>query len=171
MSGPSIQTTRFVRGWNDTEEEDPMYVWADELPAGETDELLGHVMDGSVERWVWPTEDLLQELCEHYTGEITPALHRCLMVIYEEVNKRQVKARSRSQWYQFFRIGNRPGSSGNRVEGKAATASTDSTQETAYKLSDVDFDEEESRMKRVFSDDWSKVKVRDIVLPGMFRPF
>ncbi|KAJ7449715.1 hypothetical protein B0H11DRAFT_1928496 [Mycena galericulata] len=63
--------------------------------------------------------------------------------------------------------GNRvPGGSNNRGDGNVSSSSV---QTRSKRLVDVDFDEEESRMKRVFADDWSKIKVRDIVLPGARR--
>ncbi|KAJ6474440.1 hypothetical protein C8R47DRAFT_1076336 [Mycena vitilis] len=107
MKGPSIQVTQFGRGWNDGHKDTPLHVTCDELSFRDQETLLGHVRDGSTDRWVWPTEALLLELCAHYSGEMNPEVDVHLAKIYSEVKNSEVQARSHSQWEKFFRRGNR----------------------------------------------------------------
>ncbi|KAK7053884.1 hypothetical protein R3P38DRAFT_2501522 [Favolaschia claudopus] len=158
MSGPSIQTTRFVRGWSDTETESPAYIWADEVSEREIDGLLGHVLDpsGNVDRWVWPPDSLLREFCNRYDGEMSAVVDNILQVVLKEVNNKDtLKARSRTQWYQFFRKGNRAAGSPGSELAQLPAADRDAR-----------YEDEEERMDRLFADRWEKLPVLDVKLPG-----
>ncbi|KAJ7461413.1 hypothetical protein B0H11DRAFT_2241833 [Mycena galericulata] len=152
MSGPSIQVVRFGRGWTDGHEEHPLYITHDQLYPHEIEDILGHVVDGQTDRWVWPTPDLLLELCDHYSGEITSELNEALMAVYNEVKDNRATPRSKTQWSKLFRRRNR---------GTAAPE---------VKISKSDLEDEEERMDRIFADKWNVVKVRKLNLPGIMRP-
>ncbi|KAK7018472.1 hypothetical protein R3P38DRAFT_3200841 [Favolaschia claudopus] len=157
-SGPSMQTTRFVRGWNDTEMEQPAFIWADELSSSELDGLLGHVVDpsGNVDRWVWPPDSMLREFCDHYDGELSENLDLALKVTQKEVNNKDtLRARSRSQWFQFFRKGNRTAAGPSSELAQAHTADREAR-----------YDDEEDRMNRLFVDRWERLPVLELDLPG-----
>ncbi|KAJ6449627.1 hypothetical protein C8R47DRAFT_999131 [Mycena vitilis] len=152
MKGPSIQVTQFNRGWNDGHQDDPLFVTCDEISFRDQETILGHVRDGQTERWVWPTESILLELCDHYSGEMTPDVDACLASIYTEVRKGEAQARARSGWDKFFRRANR---------GALKPAHP--------KISRTELEAEEARMRSMFVDRWSTVKVRDMVMPGIFK--
>ncbi|KAJ6494650.1 hypothetical protein C8R47DRAFT_1265822 [Mycena vitilis] len=155
MQGPSIQVTQFMRGWTDGHTDNPLFIASDELSHRDQETLLGHVYDNTperVERWVWPSDDLLTDLCDHYSGELNPEVDSFLSSIYAEIKDGQAQARSRSQWAAFFRRGNR---------GALAPKSK--------KMSKGELLEEEAKMRRIFADDWSVVKVRRMTLPGIVR--
>ncbi|KAJ7506050.1 hypothetical protein B0H11DRAFT_2219977 [Mycena galericulata] len=152
MSGPSIQVVRFGRGWTDGHEEHPLYITHDQLYPHEIEDILGHVVDGQTDRWVWPTPELLLELCDHYSGEITSELNEALMAVYNEVKDNKATPRSKTQWSKLFRRRNR---------GTAAPE---------VKISKSDLEDEEERMDRIFADKWNVVKVRRLNLPGIMRP-
>ncbi|KAJ6504298.1 hypothetical protein C8R47DRAFT_1210364 [Mycena vitilis] len=153
MLGPSIQVTQFGRGWNDGHRDDPLFVTCDELSFRDQETLLGHVRDGQTERWVWPTEALLLELCSHYSGEMTPEVDISLTTIYTEIRDGQAQARSRSGWEKFFRRGNRGANAPSHP-----------------KISKAELATEEAQMRGMFVDRWSSVKVRNMVIPGVLRP-
>ncbi|KAJ7446941.1 hypothetical protein B0H11DRAFT_2248709 [Mycena galericulata] len=152
MSGPSVQVVRFGRGWTDGHEEHPLYITHDQLYPHEIEDILGHVVDGQTDRWVWPTPELLLELHDHYSGEITSDLNDALKIIYNEVKENKATPRSKTQWTKFFRRRNR------------GTAAPD------VKISVSDLENEEERMERIFADSWNVVKVRKLNLPGIMRP-
>ncbi|KAK7035664.1 hypothetical protein R3P38DRAFT_2517889 [Favolaschia claudopus] len=171
MNGPSIQVTQYGRGWSDGREENPLFVTSDELSPNDLDVLLGHVWDGTIERWVWPTEDLLREYCDFYQGEMTAELDRCLLYIFnEEVVKGKTQARTRGGWYQFFRRSNRMAArSSKSKESEDKKGGDGESRRERLRLLDAEFEEEEAKLKRIFEDDWARIRVRDIRLPGICR--
>ncbi|KAJ6450019.1 hypothetical protein C8R47DRAFT_1230430 [Mycena vitilis] len=155
MQGPSIQVTQFMRGWTDGHTDNPLFIASDELSYRDQETLLGHVQDNTperVDRWVWPTEELLMDLCDHYSGEMNPEVDAFLTSIYAEVKASQAQARSRTQWTAFFRRGNRGGQAPKEK-----------------KLTRGEWRDEEAKMKEIFVDNWSIVKVRNLALPGVLR--
>ncbi|KAJ7665842.1 hypothetical protein DFH06DRAFT_984794 [Mycena polygramma] len=152
LKGPSIQVTQFGRGWNDGHKDYPLHVTCDELSYRDQETLLGHVRDGQTDRWVWPTEALLLELCAHYSGEMNPEVDHHLGIIYSEIRGGEAQARSHSGWEKFFRRGNRG-------------ANAPSTP----KITKSELRAEDARMRSLFTDSWAAVKVRDMFIPGIIR--
>ncbi|KAK7045040.1 hypothetical protein R3P38DRAFT_3177263 [Favolaschia claudopus] len=168
MRGPSLQVTQYGRGWSDGREENPLFITSDELSTNDMDVLLGHVWDGPNERWVWPPESFLWEYCDSYSGEMTPELDDCLEYIFrEEVVKGKTQARTRNGWYQFFRRSNRRAAKEKETDDKKG-GDAESRKERR-RLLDVEFEEQELKMRRIFEDEWARIRVRDIRLPGVIR--
>ncbi|KAK6966538.1 hypothetical protein R3P38DRAFT_2590666 [Favolaschia claudopus] len=168
MNGPSIQVTQYGRGWSDGREANPLFITSDELSPNDLDVLLGHVWDGTTERWVWPSEAILWEYCSFYSGEMTEELDRCLQYILDaEVGKGKAQARTKNGWYQFFRRTARLSAKGKEKDDSKG-GDAESRRERRREL-EAEFEAQEEKLGSIFKDDWARIRVRDIRLPGICR--
>ncbi|KAJ6493948.1 hypothetical protein C8R47DRAFT_1069902 [Mycena vitilis] len=154
MDGPSIQSTTLQRGWTDAAEKEPWDILADLVSNGEIEVLLGYTKDEhGADRWLFPRTEWLWDWSDHYSGELSVGVERMLHLLYEAVMDEKPKPRTRGQWKDYLRHNNH-----------------DDLAPSIKKTSREEFRaEEDDRMAKVFADDWNKIEVRNMVIPGEIR--
>ncbi|KAJ7602213.1 hypothetical protein DFH06DRAFT_1351548 [Mycena polygramma] len=149
-SGPSKQVTVFRRGWTDVADADSLYLVGDEMSAEELDVLLGKLQ--GEDRYIWPKNEFLWEFSQYYSGAFNEDWLSTLKVIEGELARFEPRHRTRGEFRELFRRANRSDQRGNSA-----------------KITREAFEEEELKMNEVFADSWTKISVRSLLLPGVFR--
>ena len=155
MTGPSLQVTFHEKGLFDSKDRRPVFARCDDLTPGELDLVYGHIRSGGGDhnKWVFPTPELLDELCNHWSGEWNDQLEFVFQEIQKELMGPNTRARSRGDWRTFFHQSNR----GEHAPERRLTI---------HDFSDWRNDMVEGG----FTDDWNKKNIREIEYPEYFRP-
>ncbi|KIM34578.1 hypothetical protein M413DRAFT_80253, partial [Hebeloma cylindrosporum] len=152
MSGPSIQVTRHFRGGNDSAEKNALGIHWDQVSSQETDFLFGHIPATKQypERWLYPPEHILDEWCDHWTGEWNAGMEAIFLCITSKITRSPPTAvpLSRKGWEADLRSHNR----GNKAP--------------AYKPEEEDFtDAKEGLQAAGLPVDWNRQKLTAIIVP------
>ena len=109
MAGPSLQVTFHEKGFLDSKDRKPAFARCDELTPGELDLVFGHIRSGGgdQDKWVYPTPELLDELCDHWSGQWNDQLEFVFQEIRKELLGSNARPRSRGDWRSFFHKSNR----------------------------------------------------------------
>lgn len=155
MTGPSLQVTFHEKGFFDSKDRRPVFARCDDLTSGELDLVYGHIRSGGGDhnKWAFPTPELLDELCDHWSGEWNDQLEFVFQEIQKELMGPNARARSRGDWRTFFHWSNR----GEHAPERRLTI---------HDFSDWRNDMVEGG----FTDDWNKKNIREIEYPEYFRP-
>ena len=154
MTGPSLQVTFHEKGYFDSKDRKPAFARCDELTPGELDLVFGHIHSGGGDhdKWVFPTPELLDELCDHWSGKWNDQLEFVFQEIQKELMGPNARPRSRGDWRSFFHRSNR---------GEHAPA---------RRLTIYDFSDWRTVMvEEGFPIDWNKMYIRDIIYPEYFK--
>ncbi|KAF8074477.1 hypothetical protein FPV67DRAFT_1665239 [Lyophyllum atratum] len=163
--GGDMIVQKFIRGpsagmvWHNLAESDsrdpnPIHVLYDFVSPGEESLIYGHIpgTNGDSDRWVYPTEELLEELCDHWKGEWNPTLERIFRAITKEIDDGQPRARSRTEWREYLRRSNR------------------GTMRPTVNLDAAFFKEGERRLHAAFGHSWHQQRVWELVVPEHYVP-
>ncbi|KAJ7164541.1 hypothetical protein C8R46DRAFT_1036405 [Mycena filopes] len=150
MGGPSNQVTLHQGGTTDIQDEDYQQLVWDELSAAETDILLGKV-DG-VEKYVYPTNEILWDVCKNYSGAFNPAVLEEFEYIRKEIARNSPQQRSKTDFRNLFRDiarnGNFP---------------------PPPNILHNEFDAADAASAQIFADSWRKTRARGVFIPGIFK--
>ncbi|KAJ7603390.1 hypothetical protein DFH06DRAFT_1022297 [Mycena polygramma] len=152
MRGPSTQVTVHHRGQTDSSDDNPWYIINDEISEQEVRILLGHTRDGSTDYYIFPPDEFLWAMCGHYAGEMGKGVHSVLEFVARAVKTGNPVRRSAAGWKEFLRHWSRG-----------------SCQPEHQLPSRQDYESQMERTKEIFADDWSKIKLTNMELPGVFR--
>ena len=155
MTGPSLQVTFHEKGFLDSKDRKPAFARCDELTPGELDLIFGHIRSGGgdQDKWVYPTPELLDELCDHWSGQWNEQLEFVFQEIRKELLGSNARPRSRGDWRSFFHKSNR------------------GVHAPRHRLTIHDFsDWRDVMVDNGFTDDWNKKNIRDIEHPEYFQP-
>ena len=154
MNGPSIQVTYHGKGYVDSRDAYPAFIHCDQMSEGELDLVYGRIRsdNGEKDHWVFPSPELLDELCDHWSGEWTPECERAFVMVKTELNGSKAKPRTRGEWRIHFRQDNR-------------------NNPPAYVVTEHDFSDLRNMMvDGGFPADWNKKCLSDIEFPERFLP-
>ena len=154
MNGPSIQVTYHGKGYVDSRDPYPAFIHCDQMSEGEMDLVYGRIRsdNGEKDHWVFPSPELLDELCDHWSGEWTPECERAFVMVKNELNGSKAKPRTRGEWRIHFRQDNR-------------------NNPPAYVVTEHDFSDLRNMMvDGGFPADWNKKCLSDIEFPERFLP-
>lgn len=153
MSGPSIQVTVHNRGHTASDGDDASQLQWDEMSPYEEDIIFGHLAaaGGQPERWLWPTEELLDRYCLHWSGEWNLGVDRLFGILDGELQRGTQKLRCRKEWMEFLRKGHRGENEPDDV------------------LEQKDFEEVRDKLAAAFPVNWHNKRLSDIVLPERFH--
>ncbi|KAF8066008.1 hypothetical protein FPV67DRAFT_1418211 [Lyophyllum atratum] len=143
FGGPEI-VQKFINGpsttmsWHNSSESDststhPCHAHYDFVSPAEEALVLGYIpnKDSDHERWVFPPESLLVELCDFWVGEWTPRIDGVFRAIKREIDEDRIRARNRHEWRAYFRRGNR------RYQERERTLDNDAADEGHRRLVDA----------------------------------
>ena len=104
MMGPSLQVTFHVKEYFNSKERKPAFMCCDKLTPGELDLVFGHIPSGggNHKKWVFPTPELLDELCDHWSSEWNEQLEFVFQEIQKELMGPNTQPRSWGDWRSFF---------------------------------------------------------------------
>ncbi|KAJ7837319.1 hypothetical protein B0H13DRAFT_1651614 [Mycena leptocephala] len=155
MSGPSVHVTVYHGGGNDSADEDSMGLRWDEISENDYQCIYGYVAGATREKdaWMYPPDELLEELSKHYYREWNPEVDDLFKRIKAEWEDRPCrgKLRTRNQWREFFHSSNH-GRFTPTIEVNAAW-----------------IEEAKSRFARAFDGSWNKKRIWEIAIPETFK--
>ncbi|KAJ7615062.1 hypothetical protein DFH06DRAFT_1343907 [Mycena polygramma] len=149
-NGPSKQVTLHQRGWTDIADNDSLFLVGDEMLADELNILLGKLH--GEEKYIWPKPEFLWDFSAHFSGALHPNWLSALKIIEGELSRFEPRHRTRGEFRELLRKGSRT----NQLP-------------SATRVSHEDFQDEENVLNELFADDWTKVCVRRLALPGIFQ--
>jgi len=87
MTGPSLQVTIHEKGYFDSKDRKPVFAHCDKLTPGELDLVFSHIRSGGGDhdKWVFPTPELLDKLCDHWSVEWNNQLESVFQEIQKEL--------------------------------------------------------------------------------------
>ena len=108
MMGPSLQVTFHEKGYFDSKERKLVFKHCDELMPGELDLVFGHIHSrgSDHDKWVFPIPEVLDELCDHLSGEWNEKLEFIFQEIQKELMGCNAQPRSWGDWRLFFHKSN-----------------------------------------------------------------
>lgn len=154
ISGPSILTTCHNKGESDSTDDDALYIQYDYLNPGELNLVLGFISSGGPEsdRWLFPPEAFLWEFSEHYDGGWNMQIEHKFLIIAQEIEGGNPRARTCGSWRKFFRRGHR--------------GSGEPDEEVKREV----FNEGKTKISNAFTGSWHKKQLSSITLPEQYFP-
>ena len=107
---------------------------------------------GNHNKWAFPTPELLDKLCNHWSGEWNNQLEFMFQEIQKELMGLNARARSQGNWRTFFHRSN---------QGEHAPE----RQLTIHNFSDW----KNTMVEGGFMDNWNKKNIHEILYPEYFR--
>ncbi|KAK7015063.1 hypothetical protein R3P38DRAFT_3205102 [Favolaschia claudopus] len=109
LSGPSVQVTVFHAGANDTGDDDALDVTWDAVSEGDLESVYGYIPGATHEqdRYLYPTNEILEEFSDHHYGEWNPFCEETFKKIKTELDNQRGRPMSRGDWKKFFQLSNR----------------------------------------------------------------
>ncbi|KAJ7077660.1 hypothetical protein B0H15DRAFT_805118 [Mycena belliarum] len=156
MAGPSVQTSVYFGGADDSGDVDAMGLRWDELAENDYQCLYGYVAGSTREKdtWIFPPDEMVEELSRHYYREWNPVVDDLFKRIKAEWDDRPCRGRlrTRREWKDYFHSSN---------HGRLAPVV----------IVDHSYIEEgKARLMRGFEVDWRKKRVWELPVPEVFRP-
>ena len=156
MEGPSPDVYLHQRGYIDSDDKHPMFLYTDEMSPQEIDVLFGCIRsDSDRDRSLYPSKDILDDGCFFWTGEWDSRMDDMFNSLTKEILQGSAKFRTPGMWNNYFRRLNR------------------SQRGVRERLNQVI----PSMLTRLHSDiidgfpvDWNKCRLMDIKLPEEYRP-
>jgi hypothetical protein len=154
MSGPSVQVTVHRGGGNDSGDLYPKDISWDELSERDLNVVFGYVAGDkpSEDAWIFPMDDTMQELSDHFHYEWTPGCAKIFKYLAQELITGCGKARTCKEWRDFFKATNH----GMRAPGTVVNRQY--------------VDDAWDRIQEAFGVIWNKQRLPDIVIRQVFRP-
>lgn len=154
ISGPSILTTCHNKGESDSTDDDALYIQYDYLNPGKLNLVLGFISSGGPEsdRWLFPPEAFLWEFSEHYDGGWNMQIEHKFLIIAQEIEGGNPRARTCRSWRKFFRRGHR--------------GSGEPDEEVKQEV----FNEGKTKISNAFTGSWHKKQISSITLPEQYFP-
>ncbi|KAF8064832.1 hypothetical protein FPV67DRAFT_1419452 [Lyophyllum atratum] len=154
IRGPSPGMVWHNLGESDSRDENPIHVLFDFVSPGEESLIYGHIpgLNGETDRWVYPTEELLEEFCDHWQGEWNPALEKIFLDVTKELKDDKPRARTRTEWREYLRRASRGTRKPPVILGKAF------------------FEEGERRFHAAFGRSWHQQRVWNLEIPERYTP-
>ncbi|KIM38290.1 hypothetical protein M413DRAFT_12781 [Hebeloma cylindrosporum] len=107
MEGPSIQVTRYFSSQNDSGEDRALGIHWDCVSDQEIEFLFGYIPADkwNPERWLYPPISILDEACDHWTGEWNVGMEEIFRHITSQVTRNPTTAapKTRRGWMEFLR--------------------------------------------------------------------
>jgi hypothetical protein len=111
MEGPSIQVTRHFSGQTDSGEDQCLGIHWDRVSDQEVEFLFGYIPADkwNPERWLYPPVSILEESCDHWSGEWNIGMEEIFRHVTSQVTRNPPTAapKSRRGWMDFLRSYNR----------------------------------------------------------------
>jgi hypothetical protein len=111
MEGPSIQVTRHFSGQSDSGEDRCLGIHWDCVSDQEIEFLFGYIPADkwNPERWLYPPVSILEDECNHWSGEWNVGMEEIFRHITSQVTRNPPMAapKSRRGWIEFLRSYNR----------------------------------------------------------------
>jgi hypothetical protein len=106
MSGPSIQVTRHYSGQTDSAEDHCLDIHWDRVSDQEIEFLFGYIPADkwNPERWLYPPVAILEDHCDHWSGEWNVGMEDIFRHISSQVTRSPPTAmpKSRCGWIEFL---------------------------------------------------------------------
>ncbi|EDQ98425.1 uncharacterized protein LACBIDRAFT_302374 [Laccaria bicolor S238N-H82] len=114
MSGPSPDVYVHRRGYIDSDDEHPLFLYTDEMSPQEVDVMFGCIRsDSDKDKSLYPSKDILDDGCFFWTGEWDSRMEDMFVDLTKEILQGTAKFRTPGMWNDYFRRRNRM-SRGNR---------------------------------------------------------
>ncbi|EDQ98824.1 uncharacterized protein LACBIDRAFT_335621 [Laccaria bicolor S238N-H82] len=156
MEGPSPDVYLHRRGYIDSDDEHPMFLYTDKMSPQEIDILFGCIRsDSDRDKSLYPSKDILDEGCFFWTGEWDSRMDNMFNDITKEILQGSAKFRTPGMWNDYFRRLNR-GHRGSR--------------ERLNQVVPAMLTRLHSKIIDGFLVDWNKRRLMDIKLPEEYRP-
>ena len=156
MEGPSPDVYLHRRGYIDSDNEHPMFLYSDEMGPQEVDVLFGCIRsDSDRDRSLYPSKDILDEGCFFWTGEWDTRMDEMFDDLTKEILQGSAKFKTPGMWNEYFRRLNR-GCRGSKEH---------LNQVVPAMLHDL-----HAKLLEGFPVDWHKRRIADIELPEEYRP-
>ena len=156
MSGPSPDVYVHRRGYIDSDDEHPMFLYTDEMSPQEVDVMFGCIRsDSDKDKSLYPSKDILDDGCFFWTGEWDARMEDMFSDLTKEILQGTAKFRTPGMWNEYFRRRNRMNrGSRDRLNHLVPT----SLLRLHSKISDG------------FRVGWHKRRIAHIELPEEYRP-
>jgi len=156
MEGPSLDVYLHHRGYIDSDDEHPMFLYTDEMSPQEIDVLFGCIHnDSERDRSLYPSRDILDEGCFFWTGEWDARINGMFEDLTKEILQGSAKFRTPGMWNDYFRRLNQ----GHRGSKDRLNQVVPTMLTCLY-----------SKIIDGFPVDWNKRRLADIDLPEEYRP-
>ena len=104
MDGPSPDVYLHRRGYIDSDDEHPMFLYTDEMSPQELDVLFGCIRsDSERDRSLYPSRLILDEGCFFWTGEWDSRMDTMFTELTKEIMQGSAKFRTPGMWNEYFR--------------------------------------------------------------------
>ncbi|KAJ7879880.1 hypothetical protein B0H13DRAFT_1630550 [Mycena leptocephala] len=156
LEGPSVQVTVHHAGANDSADVNCIDVSWDDVSEGDYEAVFGYIHAGTLERdrYLFPTDKMVEEFSDHYYREWNPFCDRTFCHIKDELNAGKGKVRTRSEWKHYFQSTNR------------------GTYKPQLVVNHMFIDEGMARMREALQwTSWNKKRISDIAhdIPAQFQ--
>ena len=104
MAGPSPDVYVHRRGYIDSDDEHPMFLYTDEMSPQEVDVLFGCIRsDSDRDKSLYPSKDILDDGCFFWTGEWDTQMEDMFSDLTKEILQGSAKFRTPGMWNEYFR--------------------------------------------------------------------
>ena len=156
MEGPSPDVYLHRRGYIDSDNEHPMFLYMDKMTPQEIDVLFGCIHnDSDRDRSLYPSRDILDKGCFFWSGEWDTRMDTMFNDITKEILQGSAKFRTPGMWNKYFRRLNR---------------SHRGSKERLNQVVPAMLARLHSRIIDGFPVDWNKRRLSGIELPEEYRP-
>ena len=156
MEGPSPDVYLHRRGYIDSDDEHPLFLYTDEMSPQEMDVLFGCIRsDSDKDRSLYPSRDILDEGCFFWTGEWDTCMDNMFNDLTKDILQGSAKFKTPGMWNEYFRRLNR----GHR-----------GSKERLNQLVPAMLNKLHAKLLDGFAVDWHKRRITDIELPEEYRP-
>ncbi|KIK09683.1 hypothetical protein K443DRAFT_127551 [Laccaria amethystina LaAM-08-1] len=108
MSGPSPDVYMHRRGYNDSDNEHPLFLYMDEMSLQEVDIMFGCIRSNSdKDKSLYPSKDILDDGCFFWTSEWDAHMEDMFVDLTKEILQGTAKFRTPGMWNGYFRCRNR----------------------------------------------------------------
>jgi len=103
MEGPSLDIYLHRRGYIDSDDEHPMFLYTDEMSPQEIDILFGCICnDSERDRSLYPSKDILDDSCFFWTAKWDSHMDKMFNEIIKEIMEGSMKFRTPGMWNEYF---------------------------------------------------------------------
>ncbi|EDQ98272.1 uncharacterized protein LACBIDRAFT_336114 [Laccaria bicolor S238N-H82] len=156
MEGPLPDVYLHRRGYIDSDDEHPMFLYTDEMTPQEIDVLFGCIRsDSDKDHSLYPLKDILNDGCFFWSGEWDTHMDTMFNNLTKEILQGSAKFRTPSMWNDYFHRLNRSHRGSN---------------ERLNQVIPTMFTRLHSRIIDGFPVDWNKRRLSGIELLEEYRP-